>query len=47
MVLMATSVIQTRFDVGTESAELWRVDADTDWIGRVVTSDITQQSPLF
>ena len=22
---MATSVIQTRFDVGTESAELWRV----------------------
>ena len=23
--LMATSLIQTRFDVGTESAELWRV----------------------
>ena len=22
---MATSFIQTRFDVGTESAELWRV----------------------
>ena len=37
---MATSIIQTRFDVGTESAELWRVDPE-DRIFYPVISDIS------
>ena len=27
---MATSLMQTKFDVGAESADLWRVSGETD-----------------